>query len=157
MPTQDEERPLSSYGAVMAVYSTLFAVFALFLKRSGRQPPERMHVQDLVVVALATNKVSRLVSRDKVTSPIRAPFTEVEQEPGSGEVQEKPAGKGLRRALGELLTCPFCIAQWIATAFMFGLVLAPRATRVIGSTFAALTGADFLQMAYAFAEKKNAE
>ena len=154
MPAESDERPLGSYGAVMSVYGALFAAFALFLRRTGRQPPERLNVQDMALVALATNKVSRLVSRDKVTSPLRAPFTEIEEEPGSGQGEEKPAGAGPRRAVGELLICPFCIAQWVATAFVFGLVLAPRATRVIASTFAALTGADFLQMAYALAEKK---
>ncbi len=155
MPNQENERPLSSYGAIMTAYSAVLAVFALFIRQTGRQPPEKLAVQDLAMVALATNKVSRLVSRDKVMSPIRAPFTELEEQ--EGEVQEKPAGSGIRRSIGELLTCPFCIAQWIATAFMFGLVVAPRATRVVGSTFAALTGADFLQMAYALADKKVSE
>jgi hypothetical protein len=46
-----------------------------------------------------------------------------------------------------LLVCPFCVGQWVATGFVFGLVLRPRATRLAASVFAALTAADFLQFA----------
>ena len=52
---------------------------------------------------------------------------------------------------GELLSCPFCLAQWIATGFVTGLVVAPRATRVVAATFSVVALADFLQMAYAMA------
>ena len=149
---EDDDRPLGSYASIITVYSSVLAMFALFMRKTGRRPPDRVSVQDLAVIALATNKMSRLVSRDRVTSPIRAPFTELEEE-APGEVVEKPAGKGIRRSVGELLTCPFCISQWVATAFMFGLLLAPRATRVVASVFASLTGADFLQLGYALAEK----
>ena len=52
-------------------------------------------------------------------------------------------------AAGELITCPFCLAQWVATGLAAGLVFAPRATRLVMSTFSAVAGADFLQYAYA--------
>jgi hypothetical protein len=51
------------------------------------------------------------------------------------------------------LVCPSCVGQWVATGFVFGLVPRPRATRLVASVFAALTAADFLQFAYAAAEK----
>jgi hypothetical protein len=63
-------------------------------------------------------------------------------------------GSGPRKALGELLTCPFCVGQWVATSFVLGLVLAPRATRLVASTFTAVAAADFLQLAYTAAEDR---
>lgn len=49
----------------------------------------------------------------------------------------------------------FCIGQWVATALMFGLVLAPRATRFTAAVLSTLTAADFLQFAYAGAERRS--
>ena len=58
-------------------------------------------------------------------------------------------GSGVRHAIGELLTCPFCVLVWVATLFSFGLVLAPRVTRFAASILAAVTASDSLQFAYA--------
>jgi hypothetical protein len=98
--------------------------------------------------------VSRVVAKDRVTAPLRAPFTEFQEEGGPGEVEEKPRGRGLRRAIGELLVCPFCLGQWVATAALAGFAVAPRATRFLCSIFAAVTISDFLQIAYKGSEEK---
>lgn len=50
--------------------------------------------------------------------------------------------------VGELVTCPFCLAHWVATGFMAGMVFAPRATRLTAATFTAVAASDFLQGAY---------
>ena len=55
----------------------------------------------------------------------------------------------MRKALGELVSCPFCLGQWVATTDVFGLIVVPRATRAAASVFAVLTGSDMLQYAYA--------
>ena len=47
--------------------------------------------------------MSRLVSKESVTGVIRAPFTEFEKATGGAEVNERPVGQGLRRAIGEVL------------------------------------------------------
>jgi hypothetical protein len=94
------------------------------------------------------------MSKDSVTSPFRAPFTRYEGVGGPAELQEGVRGSGIRKAVGELITCPFCLSQWVATGFIFGLVAAPRATRWAASAFASLALADFLQFAYAWAEQR---
>jgi hypothetical protein len=104
-------------------------------------------------MAVATHKVSRLVTKDSVTAAVRAPFTEFKEPAGEGEVNEEVRGTGLRHAVGELLTCPFCFSQWAATGFAFGLVLAPRATRLVASTLAAVTVADVMQFGFAALRK----
>ena len=65
------------------------------------------------------------------------------------QVDPQVAGTGHRHAVAELLTCPFCMAQWTATGLVAGHVLAPRFTRLLTATFAAVAGADALQYAYA--------
>ncbi len=50
--------------------------------------------------------------------------------------------------MGELLTCPFGLGQWVATGLIFGLVLAPRTTRLVAALFTSLTVADLLQFGY---------
>ena len=85
-------------------------------------------------------------------SAVRAPVTRVQAETGPGEVSEAARGQGLRRAVGELLVCPYCLGLWIAAAFTAGLVVAPRPTRWVASALAAAFGSDLLQIAYKQAE-----
>jgi hypothetical protein len=40
------------------------------------------------------------------------------------------------------------MGQWVAAFLTYGLVLQPRATRLVASTFAMITLADFLHPAY---------
>ncbi len=49
--------------------------------------------------------------------------------------------------MGELVTCPFCLGQWVATTTMLGMMLAPRATRTAASTVAVVAGSDLLHFA----------
>jgi hypothetical protein len=55
-------------------------------------------------------------------------------------------------ATGELLTCPYCMGQWVAAGFGVGLVGAPDLTRLVAFIYSAETVADFLQLAYKAAE-----
>lgn len=137
-----------TYGALMALYGGLTTAFLAWRKASGRGLPERYEPLDVAVVGLATHKTSRLISKEKITAPLRAPFTAPEGGQGFGEVSEKPAGTGLRRTVGELLACPYCLDVWIATAYGFGLVAAPRMTRLVAGTMSTVAIADFLQIAY---------
>jgi hypothetical protein len=99
-------------------------------------------------MSVATHKLSRILAKDPVTSPLRAPFTTFNGTSGEAELAEEVRGSGRRKALGELVTCPFCIGVWVATAYGFALVTAPRATRLAGSVLTALTAADSLQLGY---------
>jgi hypothetical protein len=62
-------------------------------------------------------------------------------------------GHGVQHSVGELLSCPMCLAQWVATGLSAGLVLAPRQTRLVLATFTAVAGADFLQYLYAYLQQ----
>lgn len=150
----DNDRPLGGYLAVMAVYSTVVVAAVLAALATGRTLPTRWRVQDLLILTLGTHKLSRTLTKDAVTSPLRAPFTRYAGTGGPAEVQEEVRKQSpLRHSLGELLTCPFCLDMWVATGFAIGLVFAPRFTRLIAGVFSALAGADFLQLAYAMAQQ----
>jgi hypothetical protein len=149
----DERRPVTSYAKLASVYGATVVAFGVAVRLSGRRLPERVDAGDVVLMAVATHKLSRLISKDRVTAFLRAPFTRFQEEVNSSTVVEKPRGDGIQRVVGELVGCPFCLSQWVATGFGYGLVLAPRATRLAMSVFTALAAADYLHYAYAAAEK----
>jgi hypothetical protein len=151
----DGHRPLLGYTVLTTTFFTAFGGALLAARSSGHALPERLGVRDIVVTGIATHKVSRLIAKDKVTAFVRAPFTRFQDSAGHGEVEEAPRGTGLRFAIGELLVCPYCLAQWVAGGFTVGHVLAPRLTRLLTSMWAAHAIADFAQLAYSSAEQRS--
>jgi hypothetical protein len=150
----DSSQPVGSHAVLLGIYLVLVAVASLLARAAGRDLPEQVSVKDLVTMALGTHKISRTITKESVTSPLRAPFTEHRGAGGPAEVMDEPRGEGgMRHAVGELLTCPFCLDVWIVSAFGLGLVVAPRLTRLVAGSFSALAGADFLQLAYARAQQ----
>ena len=145
----NDERPLGGFLAAVGTYGAVVATGALVARSRGVKLPERVAISDIALIAVATYKVSRLLSKDPVTSPFRAPFTRFAGTTGPAELKEEVRGTGVQKAIGELVTCPFCLGQWVGTGFMFGLVARPRATRAVAAVFAAVAGSDFLQHAYA--------
>lgn len=150
-----ERPPLFIYAALIAAFNGACAALLLLARRGGREMPERIGAADVVLIGTASHKLSRLISKDKVTAPLRAPFTELEGSGGPGELEERPRGSGLRRALGDLLVCPYCLGLWVVAAFSLGLLFAPRLTRFVAAAFSALTLSDFLQIAYKAAEERG--
>ena len=148
-----EQRPLGGYVVIMALFGALVSGAAGLAFATGRRLPDGVGPWDLVLLAAGTHKLSRTLSKDAVTSPLRAPFTRYQETGGPAEVMEEVRHKGgLRHSIGELITCPFCLDVWIAAGFTIGLVFAPRLTRLIAATLSASTGADFLHLLYAKAQ-----
>ena len=143
-----EHRPLAAYAGLAATSTAAFTAGLLAARRARGELPERYSPWDLALVATATHKISRTVTKEKVTSFIRGPFVRYQEPAGFGELDETPRGEGLQRAVGELLVCPYCLGHWVASAFGVGMVGAPRVTRLIAFVFTAETIADFLQLAY---------
>jgi uncharacterized protein DUF1360 len=149
------ERPLASYTLLTSVFSASFVGALLAAHRAGYKLPQDYSTKDIVLTGLATHKLSRLIARDKVTGFARAPFTRFQAASGHAEVDEEPRGHGLRLAVGELLVCPYCLAQWIAGAFTVGHVVAPRVTRLLTAMWSAHALADAAQLAYSAAEQRS--
>jgi hypothetical protein len=149
----DEPKPLGGYAILLMIFNGLIALLAALRIRSRRDWPRGIPLTDIALLSVATFKLSRLITKDKVTSAIRAPFTEYEGDGGPAEVEEKPRGEGLHRAVGELLVCPYCTAQWVATGLVAAYVWQPRLTRTAASLFAVVTGADYMQQAWVAVDK----
>jgi hypothetical protein len=139
----DDAPPLAPYATLAAVFNTGLAAL---LWRTDRVP--KLSAGDVVMMTVATHKLSRTITKDKVTAFVRAPFTKLEGPAGHGELDEKPRGEGARRAVGELLTCPYCIAMWVGGGFLAGMALSPRRTRAVAALFTTVAGADALHLAY---------
>ncbi len=149
-----EDFALGGYATAMSVYGGVVATIAAAVRLTGTRLPDRIGPWDTALTAVATHKLSRIIAKDPVTSPLRAPFTVFEGTSGPAELAEDVReGDSHRKTMGELISCPFCIGMWVSTGFTAGYIFMPRATRLAATTLAALAGSDFLQFAYAYAEQ----
>lgn len=135
MAVQTERPPYEAYAAIAGSFVAGLGVVAALARRS---PPAS--ALDLVALSAATFKASRTLSRERVASFLREPFVEGED--------EHPAGEGVQRAVGELVTCTRCIGMWSAAAVASTQMLSPRFGRALTWTLAAGAANDFLQAAF---------
>ena len=148
-----EQRPLGAYAGLAAAYAGLFGGGLAAALRRGHPLLEGIGASELALYGVATHRLSRLLSREKVARFARAPFTDVEEgvDTPPAELAEHPreGAQGMYRAVGELLCCTMCLDQWIAGGFVVGHVWAPRATRLAASALAIKSVADALHVTYA--------
>lgn len=147
------DRPLGGYAVTMSVYASTIAALAGAVRLAGRGVPDRLTAGDVALCAASTHKLSRLIAKDPVTSPLRAPFTSYRGTQAPAELAEDVRGEGGRKTVGELVTCPFCTGTWVATGLMGGLLLLPRTTRIVMAGVTALAGADMLHFAHSWLDK----
>jgi Protein of unknown function (DUF1360) len=132
------ERPYPEYAALTGAFGAVLGGFLLVTR--GRLP-ERIGFGDVARIGLSSYKIGRLVAKDDVTTWVRAPVTRDDD-------ATEPKPEGLARALGELVTCPYCVGVWTAAGLAYALVLFPRETRVVTTIFSAQAVADFLNAAF---------
>jgi hypothetical protein len=109
-----------------------------------REPREH-DTLDFAVLAIASFKASRTISRDVVTSFIRAPFVKGDAHSGDEEAVETG---DLHQAIGELVTCSRCIGAWVAGGLAATQIIAPRFGRLLTWSLAAAGANDFLQAGF---------
>ena len=142
--------PYSSYAAIAATFVGGLTLASLLARLAGRDPRE-LEALDLLALSAATFKLSRTISRDKVTSFLREPFVEGEAYDGD----EEPIGEGIQRALGELVTCTRCVGTWVAAGLGTSQVVAPRFGRLLTWSLAAAGANDFLQTGFVALNRKS--
>jgi hypothetical protein len=136
----------------LAAYATLSGFLTLAL-RGRKSQVARLQPLDLLLYGLATEHISSIITKDSVTAVLRSPFTKFKEPAREGEVNEDVIGTGIRHAIGELVTCPFCAAQWVATGLIAGSLAAPNATTALVSVSAAARASDYLRLAYGWLRK----
>jgi hypothetical protein len=156
-PAYSPDKPvaMSGHAALTALFNGSVAAYALAHRRSGRELPERLPAGDLVLLSIGTYKLSRLIAKDRIMSFARAPFTRLQGESERpGEVSEEPRGGGLQHAVGELLVCPYCLGQWVGTAFLATYLREPRVARTVAAAFTIVAGSDLLQETWVAVDKR---
>jgi hypothetical protein len=149
-----DDQLLAEYATLLGFYVASVAVLTGMAIEKDRLP-RRFSLLDLALLGIATHKLSRIVAKDRITGILRAPFVNYICGAGAGEVEEEPRGRGIQRGIGHLVSCPYCMAPWCATALAFGLVFAPRVTRFFAGILASVATSDFLHRAYVAAKEKT--
>jgi hypothetical protein len=147
-----EEQLLAEYAFMLAFYVTSAAALTGIAIERDRLP-KRPSLLDLALLGVATHKLSRIIAKDRITGILRAPFVNYIRSSGAGEVEEEPRGRGIQRGIGNLVSCPYCMAPWCATALTFGFIFAPRVARLFAGILTTVAVSDFLHHVYS--EKKK--
>ena len=145
------DQPLRGYVTLIGVYVVAGAT-AVWASGRGRAADRSISTGDLVRIAIAAHRLSRTLTKETIASPLRAPFTRLNGSGIASELNEevRPSGhdRPVAHAVGELLTCPFCMAQWAATALVTAHLLVPRQARLVTAILDAAAGADALHYGY---------
>ena len=124
--------PGGSYALIMAVFVAAFGAVAASLRRNPSRLSATPPARDIALLGFATFRLSRLLVADRVTSVLRKPVVEegVGEEQLEGVVQKPKEEGGIIQAVGELITCPWCISVWAAAFNVYLLTLFPRVGRL---------------------------
>ena len=132
MTTPDpQQRERLAYVTLVSLFLGLLGIF-VSRERKERQAFDPQP-RDVVLIALATFRAGRVAAYERVTEPFRDPVTETvpdEYDAGENVVAE---GTGVRKAIGELVSCPICVGTWVASGLVYGLRIAPGPTRLVAA------------------------
>lgn len=139
----DTPTPTVDYAVLNAAYGAGVATLAYALRRGGARddPPEG---GELLALGAATFALARTIVHEKVEAWLRRPFVA-----DTGHGGREPRGRGMRYALGELLTCTRCVGTWSALGLTALRTRHPAAGRTAIAVLAAAAINDFLQAAFA--------
>lgn len=148
----ETKRPLGGYALLVGLFGVALSSGLAGASAQKEEEMPSLNWGDLVLLGIATHKLGRILTKDLVTSPFRAPFVKFKKSAGAGEVEEEARGGGMQEAIGDLITCPYCIAPWVASALVFAHRAAPKTTHLICSIFSITAASDFLNQLYARAK-----
>ncbi len=139
---QQQRRERTTYVTLIGLFLGILGLFV------SRERDRRQHFDlrplDLALLGLATYRAGRVAAYDRVSEPLRAPVTDtVPDEFGAGE-NVVAEGAGVRKAIGELISCPTCVGTWVAAFLVYGLWLAPGSTRLVAAMLGASGLAELL-------------
>jgi hypothetical protein len=141
-----ESAPLASYATLIVTFNVAFGGFLIYTSRSKRRVAANIPPGEILLLGVTARKISQLITSSRATRVLRAPFAELRVS-DDGHADERPRGAGMRKALGELLTCPHCTGVWVAGGLTAARVVRPRETAVVAAAFTILSVAEALQSA----------
>lgn len=155
----DETRtlPLGGYLVLLATFvvSTVSLALLVVHFEGPLRAEDLPGWKDLLLLGVAVHASTHMVARDRVLAPLRSPFTQFEKVAGAGEVDERVAASGARKAIGELLTCPYCLGPWATLVLGSVLVASPLAGRLLCGGLAAVAVSNVLHQLYALLRERS--
>ena len=138
---------MKRYMILLDVFFVLLYIGTILLLYSLDRLPRAIGVLDLVILGLASARLSDIISTDEVMQWLREPFVEMEEAVIADRRVEVRGGRGsgLRQTIGELLSCPWCIGVWIAAGLSYLYFLVPRLIWLFALVFAISEIASTLQ------------
>ena len=144
--SQTPTEPLD-YALLSGTFSSLLVLSALAAR--GR---DTIPAAEYVPLATATFALSKLLVHEKVETWVRQPFVE---ETADGK---RPKGRGLRYAVGELLSCTRCSGAWSALALVSLRTHSPELAKTVTTVLSVSAGNDFLHSSFTWlASRTNIE
>jgi len=148
-PLEETPTKPADYAAISAGYGALLGALVLGARERGGDGRDS-YLREVPALGLATFALSKLIAKEKVETWVREPF--VEETPQG----RRPKGRGLRYAVGELLTCSRCVGAWSALGLVALRVTRPREAKVVTAVLATSALNDFLQTGFTWAcEQSN--
>jgi hypothetical protein len=107
----------------LAVYAG--AVVALYYL--GRLPHD-IKTLDLLLLVFASARLMDIITTDEIMMWLREPFVQTEKVEIAGRqvLVRGGRGQGLRKAIGEMLSCPWCTGVWVAAGLAYLYFLIPK-------------------------------
>ncbi|WP_227938063.1 DUF1360 domain-containing protein [Alkalihalobacillus deserti] len=102
----------------------------------------------LLLLILASFRLTRLILFDRITHWIRNPFLEEKEEQlqdGTYEIYLNIKGSGFRRWVGELLSCYWCTGMWSTILLLGGYWVLPSYFIPIIIVFAVAAAASIIE------------
>ena len=130
------------YGTINAVYLVLLGVAVGTWAQRGEEAA--IPRSELPTLGMATFALAKVVAQEKIGSWVREPFVEEDEQ----RKPKGPRGRGMRHAVGELLTCTRCVGAWAALAVVGLRVASPPAGRLASTVLATSGINDFLQAGF---------
>ncbi|MBB5174859.1 DUF1360 domain-containing protein [Texcoconibacillus texcoconensis] len=110
-----------------------------------------------MILVLATFRLTHLLVYDKITEWLRDPFQEMKEEQledGTFVSYPEPKGTGLRRWIGELLSCHWCTGVWVSVAVYSAYHLFPHIAFPVWTVFAIAGVAAIVQTIILYFEQR---
>ena len=134
----------ADYAVLATVFLTGLASVVGLARRRHAEGVAAIPSRDLPALALATFALADTVAKEKVSTWLRQPFVEEDDE----HHPLAPKGQGMQRAVGELLTCTRCAGTWSALVLVGLRTASPVAGRATTNVLALAGANDLMQSGF---------
>lgn len=114
------------WSLVFLIFFTILIIMgSIILDTEARIPLSELKMVDYVLIILASWRLTRLFVSDSITRFFREQFWDVDKVGKSYQLIKPKVGP--RRALADLLDCPWCFGIWATATITFFYLITPYA------------------------------